>query len=373
MGSIIQATPLLRALKAEFPSAKLTFLTAKANRDLVERLGYADQVLSIDDRSIVSLALSSARALCRLVSTKVDHYFDLEVYSGFACLLCLFSLARNRFGFCRHSTEFKEGIYTHLLFFNTRMAVRRLYMQLGRLAGTDSNSSDSLGTIEIADSECETAAAKLSALGLEAGEKYIVVNPNASDLLIERRWPREKVVRAVTLLAEAGQAVVLIGAPNEAAYVSQIWDLIPSSARSRVFNSAGCLSLGEVLATIKSAACVLTNDTGPMHFAFALGRPTVCLFGPQDPRHYGMDGPSIVTLYQPVSCSPCIHEIDEPPCRGNNVCMQRHDPDSVVGEVLAMLGLVKSQPRRSSSHLTWDSPDGEPLGAPVRASRPGKG
>src|SRR5207253_203176 len=118
---------------------------------------------------------------------------------------------------------------------------------------------------------------------------------------------------------------------------SELYERIPAGTRERVFNTAGQLSLGEALALIEAAACVLTNDTGPMHMAFALERPTVCLFGPVDPLHYGITRPDIRILYAPVPCSPCVHEIDEPPCRGNNVCMQRLMPELAVNHVLALL------------------------------------
>ena len=118
---------------------------------------------------------------------------------------------------------------------------------------------------------------------------------------------------------------------------------------------------------------MLTNDTGPMHMAFALQKPVVCLVGPADPVHYGMEGPNVATLYAAVSCSPCIYEVDEPPCRGNNVCMKRLSPQFVVAHVLAMLarchrGAPTPTPAESLAAgakrlpLAWDDEAGEPLG-----------
>src|SRR5712664_308091 len=55
MGSIIQATPLLRALKQRFPQARLTFLTLEGNRGLVERLDGVDEIVCLDDRGMVRM------------------------------------------------------------------------------------------------------------------------------------------------------------------------------------------------------------------------------------------------------------------------------------------------------------------------------
>jgi ADP-heptose:LPS heptosyltransferase len=337
MGSIIQATPLLRALKQRFPEARLTFLTLEGNRGLIQRLEGVDEVVCLDDRGLVRMFWTTLRVLLGLIRRRVDHYFDLEIYSGFACLLALFSLARNRLGLYRHSNRFKRGIYTHLVYFNTRMPVRRIYLQLGRMAGVPADSEDRLGAIQIDPADRAGLKRKLSDLGLKLGNRYILVNPNASDLLIERRWPENHVSEALTLLTGQGHNVVLMGSPSEAEFVQSLCQRIPEAARERVFNTAGQISLGEAFALIEGATCVLTNDTGPMHMAFALGRPTVCLMGPSDPVHYGLDKPEIVTLYAPVPCSPCVNEVDSPPCHGDNVCMQRLSPDWVVKHVLNLL------------------------------------
>ena len=90
----------------------------------------------------------------------------------------------------------------------------------------------------------------------------------------------------------------------------------------RVFNLAGQLSLGGLFALLEGAACMITNDTGPMHMAWALDTPTVCLFGPVDPRHYAWQGSGVEVIYKRIYCSPCVYEVDEPPCHGNNVCMK---------------------------------------------------
>ena len=366
MGSILQATPLLRALKQRFPQARVTFVALRANRDLLKRVEGVDRTLCLDDRGVLSMAWSSARILASLISSRPDHYFDLEVYSGFTCLLSLFSLARNRLGFYRHSNRFKKGIYTHLVYFNTRMPVRRIYLQLGCLAGLATTADDGLGPVHIEPSEREALRKKLSDLGLAADQPFILVNPNASDLLIERRWPKEYFVEAINRLAGNGNNIVLMGTRAEAAYVSSLLEGVSAGLRKRVFNTAGMLSLGELLALIDTAACVLTNDTGPMHMAFALQRPVVCLVGPADPVHYGMEGPNIVTLYAPVSCSPCIYEVDEPPCHGNNVCMKRLSPQLAADSVLTLLKRSAQNTATLASvtrlPLSWFDETGEPLG-----------
>jgi ADP-heptose:LPS heptosyltransferase len=103
-------------------------------------------------------------------------------------------------------------------------------------------------------------------------------------------------------------------------------------------DSSGRVGLVDVFALLHESACVVTNDTGPMHLAIAMGRPTVCLFGPGSPEHYGVKANKVEILYKSVVCSPCIYETDVAPCDGNNVCMQLIEPSEVVDAAMRLMG-----------------------------------
>ena len=338
MGSILQATPLLKALKRQYPHSTLTFVTMRANQELIRRIACVDEVLVLDDRTVLMMLMTTLTTVAALIRRRADLYFDLELYSAFASLLALCAVTRNRLGFYRHSVAFKNGIYTHLVFFNTRMPVRRLYLQLGRMVGVPPEQPDTIGPIRVDDSDRSGAHRVLSqTVGWQPAKPYVAINPNASDLLLERRWPDDYVIETIGRLVSLGHQIALIGAKNERAYVQSLADRLPSEARSRVANTAGSLTLGELLVLLDGAGCVLTNDSGPMHMAIALGRPTVCLFGPANPEHYGQELPSVAIFYNQVFCSPCLYEADQPPCNGNNICMQRIKPGPVIEAVLRLL------------------------------------
>ncbi len=334
-----------------------------------------DEILVLDDRSAPVMAYTTLATIATLIKRKADLYFDLEVYSGFASLLALWAVTRNRLGFYRHSAAFKKGIYTHLVYFNTHMPVRQLYLQLGRTAGIPAGESELAGPILVHDQERQTVARLLAETsGWRPETPYIVVNPNASDLLLERRWPVEHAVEAISRLVFSGNQIALIGGRDEVDFVGSLCERLPAEVRSRVANTAGRLTLGELLALISGAACVLTNDTGPMHMSIALERPTVCLFGPGNPAHYGHDLPFVDIFYEQVFCSPCLYEVDEPPCNGNNVCMQRIKPEAVVEAIqhLARTGLPRRKRQREPfldiQPVLADTSAGTPLGVAVRAS-----
>src|SRR6266404_2821397 len=254
MGSILQATPLLNALKQRYPDATITFVTMRSNGEFVNRLSCVDEVLVLDDRKVFAMAVSTVQTLAALIRRRADLYFDLELYSAFASLLALWAVTRIRIGFYRHSVAFKNGIYTHLVYFNARMPVRQLYLQLGRVAGVPAGQSEITGPIRVGDDERSTVGRLLAQTpGWQPDTPYIVVNPNASDLLLERRWPTESVIRTIGQLVESGKQIALMGAPNEAEFVQSLFEGLTPDVQFRVVNTAGRLTLGELLALLDGA------------------------------------------------------------------------------------------------------------------------
>lgn len=368
MGSIIQATPLLHDLRVAFPHATIVFLTTRANRELVERLENVDEAVYVDDAKPSALFASTASAVAHLLKRPIDLYFDLEVYSAGASVLSIASGARNRIGFYRNSARFKRGLFTHLAVFNPRVPISALYRQLALATGHGRQGEPVYGPLAVREADVVSLASSLekNALSLEA--RYVVVNANASDLLLERRWPVDKYVELISELARRGQQVVLVGAKSEVAYVGTIVAKLPEDVRGKVVDTSGKLRLGELFALIKGAACVVTNDTGPMHFAIALDRPTVCLFGPVSPEHYGVRKSNVEMLYHAVYCSPCAHEIDEPPCAGNNVCMQLIRLDEVLAATLRQLAGEAAMARAPETPFEYESAEGDALGTLARSS-----
>lgn len=365
MGSILQACAMVHQLRGEYPDAVIIFLTSSSNKALIERLPFINKAIYIDESSAFRLLRSTSQALMELSRQRVDLYFDLEVYSAYAAMVALLSLARNRYGFYRSSGGYKKGIHTHLMYFNTRRPVRRVYMQLGRLAGVSGETYSEVPSLELLKDDYASLKGKLS----EVQTRYLVINPNASDLMLERRWPAGKFAELIERLHQDGLQIFLVGGAKEVQYVARLHGMLSEATQSQVVNTAGLLKLNELFALLGGACCVVTNDTGPMHMAVSMKRPTVCLFGPVDPAHYGFNEEDFVeTIYHPVYCSPCVHEVDEPPCGGNNVCMKQISVDEVYAATQRLLSNPHDKSRCGSSQIRYSDQHGRPLGMVVNSS-----
>lgn len=322
LGSIIQCTPMLAAIRQQHPQAEIIFVSTKGNAGLLQKISLINTVITIDDKSAGSLLTTLSQCLWRLIRLRPDVYIDLEIYSNFSTLVTLFSLSRNRIGFYLRYNSFRMGIYTHMVFFNQKTSISEVYLQVARLFGHIPESITLYPLYRNISPDANSILPK--------GD-YLVINPNASDLRIERRWGAQHFTLLIRqcLQRYPDMQIVLIGSPAEQAYTEQV---IQDIRNEKVSSLAGKTTMDQLIALIRAAKLMVTNDTGPMHIAFACQTPVICLFGPCSPEQYGWSENASV-IYKRVYCSPCVHDFSTPPCRGNNICMQLISVPEVMNAV----------------------------------------
>jgi ADP-heptose:LPS heptosyltransferase len=364
MGSVLQLTPLIRTLRANFPQVRIAFVTSEANREIVDRLGLVDQIIAVNDSGMMSMAVSSARALLALWRFKAEAYLDFEIYSNFSSILATLSCAKNRIGYFKSSFAYRSGMYNYLVFFNMKAPVADVYLHIARLLKCETMVRE-LYPVPVGDED--RAALKLK-LPLSPGEKYIVLNPNASELRVERRWDADCYAKLMERLSAAYPRIKLVvtGSRSEAPYVASVLDKVAAAGRKNIMDLSGQLTLGALFALIEGAELLISNDTGPMHIAFALKKKSVTLWGPGHPLHYG-SAESSLSIYKNLYCSPCIYEFDIPPCKGDNQCMKAITVDEVFAAVGSVLENRAAFKTGEGPTMVFSGPQsGRPLGIVVK-------
>lgn len=347
IGSILQATPTLKGLKDKYPDSKLTFISLKSNKGLLSRYDFIDEVLCVDDNSLFQIFVTSFRVIATLLPRKIDLFLDLEVHSTYGSLMCLLSCAKNRLGFSLGDEDHRAFLYTHLLYLNTNFPIRHCYGQLGQLAGMLPLASSIEPLCPILTSvDVAQAQKKLDKIFNFDNKGIIVINPNASDLRYERRWPRESFAAVASHFAKEGYAVALVGAESESEYVEGVIELLSSHAQ-RVRNIAGCFSILEFFAFLTTCKLVLTNDSGVMNMSLTLPVPQLLLAGPVDPEQYFIPSEFRTYIYYETYCSPCTHYMDKPPCAGDNVCMKLIESKEVIDVCERLIRGESLKPMRS--------------------------
>lgn len=320
LGSIIQATPMLQTLRTAYPDAEIIFLSTRGNAPFLAEIDVIDRVITVDDSSAWRLMKTLSAAMIKLILKRPEVYIDLEIYSNFSSLITIVSLAKNRIGFYLRSSSFKMGIYTHMMYYNTNVPISEVYMQIVRLMNRHAPSP---GLFKIHKNIGQNDESDYC--------NYIIINPNASDLRIERRWEGVKFrdLTAWLCTVHPEKKIIFIGSPEEQQYVNKV---LLGLSYQNLINLAGKTSVKELIRLIHGAELMVTNDTGPMHIAFACETPTIALFGPCSPQQYGKSSNTKI-IYKRIYCSPCVHEFITPPCKGNNSCMQMISMQEVADEI----------------------------------------
>ncbi len=359
MGSTILADPAMRIMQQKGDS-ELYFLIFKANVAslyLLNTIPRANIFIIREDR-LLNLMVDTLRFLFWARRCRIDTVIDLELFSRYTALLTGFSGAVNRIGF--HSF-YNEGLYrgemlTRRVAYNPHLHIAKNFIALVNAALADSEEMPFSKTL-ISDSEIELAKAEVSENSLSMmndrirGEypaydekrcRVVLINPNASDLLPQRRWMPDYFVTVMRglLVDDADLLVLITGAPAER---DEAENLKRQVGHERCVNFAGCLSLQELPALYQIAEIMLTNDSGPGHFSAVTGLRTFVIFGPETPRLYGSLGNS-TPIYAGLACSPCVSAANHrrTPCTDNR-CLKVIKPEMVLERLRD--ALKKSVPR----------------------------
>ncbi len=365
LGSVLLATPVLRRLRLAYPHAQITFLTFESNAELVRRLSAVDEVMVVPSR-MGALAAGVPAILWRLRRRRFDLAIDLEFYSRLSNLVSWGSGAARRVGFFVRA-RWRGSLLTDPVYFNATLPLGRAVLALLRplslapetlledardrhgshvlaqrtpdealdLDRLDALDAHDLLVPEVEANEARAAGRRLARAGVPDGATLVIVNVNASDLCVERRWPAHRFARLVERFGGEIARVdcfVFIGSAGEQGAVRSVLDEIGDEARPRCLDLSGRTSLSDLMVLLSRSALLISNDSGPLHLGASLGVPTVSFFGPETPALYGPVGDRHLVFYAGHWCSPClsVYNAKIAMCNGNNECMRRITLDDVV-------------------------------------------
>ncbi len=317
LGDIIHALPTFDALRRRFPEAELSWFVK------AEWAGILERVIGLDRVWPVGRGLS---AWLREIGRLRDHRFDLVVdlqglfRSGAAAWLSGCGL---RMGFA-NGREGSALCYTHRIAVPDPdlHAVERYLLVAQALGCPAAVPAFPLHPLEADRGMVHTL---LGRHGVRAGTQWVGLHVSAR--WPTKRWPLASFVAVARALREDGLQVVVIGATSERPEAQEV------AAATGAIDLTGETSLAVLPAVLERAACLVTNDSGPMHIAAAMGTPVVALFGPTSPVRTGPYGAGHLVMRTALPCQPCFSRS----CR-NQVpleCLTSIDPEQVIHAVRA--------------------------------------
>ena len=320
LGDVVQALPVLRLIKRQLPGSRIYWWIDTAISALLE-----------DDPDLAGLVLFDRqrwraprhwdelwRSVRGLRAQRFDWVIDLQSLARSATMAWLANG-----GFTIGLEDGREGAPV-------------FYDQSVRRPAPSTHAVDwylqvlpALGIPVHRDFEWLPArpalAARLREVWRPEGARWIALQPGARWL--NKRWPAEyfvELIRRLNMPATDWRFAIL-GGRDDAGLGAQISQADPRCC----LDLTGKLSLPETVEWLRWSELLVTNDTGPMHLAAALGKPVVALFGPTDPRRTGPYGQIEHALQLPLPCAPCLKDV----CRHQVPleCLRALSP-AVVGE-----------------------------------------
>ena len=359
MGSAILVDPAMRKLRRE-TGANLHFVIFKKNKPSLELLKTVpdENIYTIRENSLLFMMFDTLKFFLWTRKRKIDAVIDLELFSRVTALLTGFSGAHAKVGFHAYYNEglYRGGFLTHKVAYNPHIHIAANFVALINALKSDKEEIPYSKT-KVSDEDLILAKAEISTVeqnvilniirdcftGFDPlKHRIILINPNASELLIQRRWPPLYYVQLIKMILDkCPQALVLItGDPREREEAEHLKEQV---THDRCINFAGKVSFAQLPHLYSVCAFMVTNDSGPGHFAAVTDMPTFVIFGPETPALYGSLGKT-TPIFAGLACSPCVSASNhrKTACK-DNVCLQVIEPSRVFNAILPNLGEINAQ------------------------------
>ena len=327
LGDVVQSLPLLPALRKRFPAARISWVINSDLANLLEHHPLIDELITYERHGSLRAWLG---LLGRLRQCRFDLVLDLQglLRTG---LMTAATGASLKIGI----EAAREGSWLscHQLVPGTRRGepAHQIYARV----------TEFIGGRYVADQVHVTPDnddhAVVDSLLRRAREQKLAVQPGAK--WVTKRWPVERFADVTVRAAERfGLTPVVLGSPSERPLCEQLEQLVRQRNSSiRCVNLAGATTLRQLAVVLKSCAISITNDSGPMHLAAAVGTPVVSVFLCTDSVRSGPTGDQHELVSTRVSCNgsyrrKCPHFGDR-----HMACMHELDTERVWSAVLRLM------------------------------------
>ncbi len=340
LGDVLMTTPALHALRRSGANRHITLLASRSGGALTPFLDDVDAVIEYDAPWVAhpsndGRSLADDHRMLELVRlARFDAAVIFTVYSQSplpAAMFCHLAGIPRRLAHCR------ENPYALLTDWlrepepqqRTRHEVER---QLDLVRHVGAQAQDTHMRFAVNEADRGRLDAQVSARGVDRAARWFVLHPGAT--AASRRYPPERFGEVVTRLArETGAAVLITGSSGERPIVEAVIRAAAPGVRTQLHDLSGALTLGELAALIERTSVLVSNNSGPVHLASALGTPVVDLYALTNPQHTPWQTPHRV-LFRDVECRWCYRSVCP---QQHHACLLGVTPDDVVQAALELL------------------------------------
>ncbi len=295
LGDVVQTLPVLTAVRERFPRAHIAWVVNRSYAELLAGHPHLDEVIAVDRVRARPWSWSFWRSVGELHETLRDGRFDLvlDIQGLLRSGLMTWATAAARRVGLGDSREGSRLFYTDVVGVPEQItaAVDR-YWEIAQALGASDRVKQFL--VHTTDADREWAERQVKPL---AGLR-VAVNPGAR--WATKRWPVEHFAEiAGRLRRESGAGLVIVGGPEDVSAANQLAESLGDDC----VNLAGKTTLKQLAAVLARVHFMVTNDSGPMHLAAALGTPVAALFTCTSPARARPHGDGHLVLSTNVWCA----------------------------------------------------------------------
>ena len=332
LGDVVLSTPVFEELRRQFPHAFIAAMVRPACRDVVEHHPAVNEVILYEKEG----AHRSAWATVRFARSLRRYAFDTALIlhpSNRSHWIPWLARIPVRLGYARKCA----WLLTYRLPHRKQEGARHeaaYTLELLRPFGIQSGAPRP--SVPISPLAAERVATLLERAGVDPAAALVAIHPSAS--CISKRWMPERFAQvADRLSAEQGMRICLVAGAEGAAHASAA----AKAMRQPVVNLAGALTVAELAALLRRCRLLVSNDSGPVHVAAAVGTPVVDIFGRNQrglsPKRWGPLGEGHVVLHKEVGCVTCLaHQ-----CDIEFLCLTSLSVEEVYRAAASVLGRAK--------------------------------
>ncbi len=312
VGDAIMTTPVLRALRKNFPESRISVLAKPWVVPVYEHSPYVDEMIVYDNNGRHKRGLGTIR----LAKDLRKYGFDMALLmqNAFeAALLTFLAGIPLRVGY---NTDARTLLLNPIIKLDPELKKQHLIeYYIGILKGASLVDDGSAMDLFISSEDRDLALKTLEKSGLDMNRPVIGINPGATGGTA-KRWFPERYARLCRKLSDKyGVKTLIFGGPAD----TELGEMISARVPGACVNIAGKTSLGEAFALIEKCNLFVTNDSGLMHAAAALHVNQVAVMGSTDFIATAPFDKNSIMVREAVDCAPCLKDN----CPTDHKCMDR--------------------------------------------------
>lgn len=316
IGDSILALPAIESVSKNFPDAQIWVVAKEWAKDIFSSIDHIQGVQVLPDLTSWNSLRHTAKQLSRM---SFDAGLLLTNSFGSALLFYLAKIPQ-RWGYSRDGRQvlLTEKVPKK----KDEESAHHIYYYLNLISGLGLKPCSPKLSLPVSAEDSQSAESFLDSFNINLNKRLFIINPGAY-YGPAKRWPVSKYSQLAILLQEKFDAeILIIGSPQELSLAESIAD----SMKKKPCILAGKTSLRQLIGIIGQSGLCVTNDSGPMHMANALGVPTVALFGPTDPTVTGPFQEPSIFIKKDVPCWPCSYR----ECPFDHRCMMNIPTQEVL-------------------------------------------